>query len=219
MLGTIMVANVFFVIIPGQAAMVTAARAGQAVDPIHGRRGKQRSVHNTYFTPPVLFTMISNHYPLTWGDANNWLVLIAIAAAGALIRTWFVARHKTHAGIKASLWPLIGGLALLAIVIVALRPQGGATSSAATTPAAEFKRIESIVTARCVSCHAATPTQPGFATAPKGVMLDSPERLLAQAPTLRTQLISKAMPLANLTQMSDAERAEMIAWIDRGMPH
>jgi len=218
MLGTIMVANVFFVIIPGQRAMVAAATAGQVPDPIHGKRGKQRSVHNTYFTLPVLFAMISNHFPMTWGAPYNWLVLIGIAVSSALIRAWFVARHNQRLRGRASPVPLVLGIVLFIVVMIALRPQAPATSTATVTPQAEFDKVRQIITARCASCHAATPTQAGFAVAPKGVRLDDPEQIVAQAQTMRTQLASRAMPLANLTNMSDDERAAVIAWIDRGMP-
>lgn len=218
MLGTIMVANVFFIIIPGQKAMVEANRAGREPDPIHGVRGKQRSVHNTYFTLPVLFTMMSNHYPMTWSANHNWLVLIAISLAGAGIRSYFVARHKIHAGVRPSLLPLILGLLILLAVAVALRPQAPSdkAASAAQTAAAEFAQVQSIVAQRCASCHAATPSHAGFAVAPKGVMLESADQILAQAASLRAQLVSRAMPIGNLTNMTEAERNLLVSWIDRG---
>ena len=211
MLATIMAANVFFVIMPGQRELVAARRDGHEVDPRAARRAKQRSVHNTYFTLPVLFTMISNHYALTYGARGNWLVLIALCAAGALIRTWFVARHKAHAGQPASPWTLVAGLAVLAGVIIALRPD-----APARTAAAGFPRIQAIVAQRCAACHAERPTQEGFSAAPKGVMLDTPERMRAQAQLMRAQLQTKAMPIGNLTQMTEDERAAVIGWIDAG---
>ena len=223
MLGTIMVANVYFVIIPGQRALVQARREGRTPDPIHGVRGKQRSVHNTYFTLPVLFAMISNHYAGTYGASHNWAVLIAMSAGGALIRAWFVARHKAHAGKPAPLWMVVAGLALIAGVMISLRPPAPTAKSPKAEydqPAAmQFVRAQAIVMERCASCHAATPTQPGFTAAPKGVMLDTPERVLAQVATMRQQLQTRAMPIGNLTQMTDEERATLIAWIDRGAPH
>ena len=122
MLGTIMVANVFFVIIPGQRDLVRAKAEGRMPDPAHGLRAKQRSVHNTYFTLPVLFTMISNHYAMTYGNKYNWLVLIAISLAGAAIRTWFVARHKQHVNDAPSPLPLIFAALLLGGAAFALVP-------------------------------------------------------------------------------------------------
>src|SRR6202166_2176563 len=123
-LGSIMVANVLFVIIPGQRELVRAKQQGRAPDPATGLRGKQRSVHNTYFTLPVLFTMISNHYAMTYGARRNWLVLIAISTAGLLIRVYFVARHKRHErGGRTPLWPVVLGLMILAAAATALAPQ------------------------------------------------------------------------------------------------
>ncbi|MDP8985482.1 MAG: urate hydroxylase PuuD, partial [Pseudomonadota bacterium] len=124
MLGATMVANVFFVIIPGQREMVRAKQQGRDPDPQAGLRGKLRSVHNTYFTLPVLFTMISNHYPMTFGARYNWLVLIAMGAAGLSIRVYFVARHKRHErGGKTAPWPALLGLAVLAATAAALAPR------------------------------------------------------------------------------------------------
>jgi uncharacterized membrane protein len=220
-IGTMMVANVFFVIIPGQREMVSAKRDGRPLDPVYGLRGKQRSVHNTYFTLPVLFVMISNHYALTYGAKYNWLVLIAMAFAGAAIRAWFVARHKAHErGGRTPLLPLALGLAALAAVIVALAPRPVGDARASVVPAARrFADVEAIVNQRCVPCHAAKPTFAGFPAAPKGVLLDSPGAILAQTAPMQTQLRTKVMPIGNLTQMTDAERATVLAWLGDGAPH
>ena len=138
MLGTIMVANVFFVIIPGQREMVRAKEQGREPDPQAGLRGKLRSVHNTYFTLPVLFTMISNHYALTFGARYNWLVLIAICLAGALIRVYFVDRHQRHLrGGHTSPWPAVLGVLIFVAAAAALAPRAATSSiAAASTPAA-----------------------------------------------------------------------------------
>jgi uncharacterized membrane protein len=218
-IGTMMVANVFFVIIPGQREMVRAKREGRALDPIYGVRGKQRSVHNTYFTLPVLFVMISNHYALTYGARWNWLVLVAMAFAGACIRAWFVARHKAHErGGKTSLLPLALGATTLAAVAFTLAP-APAGSSAAREPAAQrFAQVQAIVNQRCVPCHQATPTLGGFASAPNGVLLDTPEHILARTAQMQTQLSTRIMPLGNLTQMTDAERATVLVWLADGAP-
>ena len=216
MLGTIMVANVFFVIIPGQRELVKAKAEGRIPDAIHGLRGKQRSVHNTYFTLPVIFTMISNHYAGTYGATGNWLVLLAICAAGAAIRTWFVARHKSHTLGTPSPLPLIVGILILAITAFALVP---AKPSQTAASGIDFTRAQAIVMQRCAVCHAAKPTQPGFSAAPKGVMFDTPERIFAQTTQMHQQLVTKAMPIGNLSNMTDTERADLIAWIERGAPH
>jgi len=220
-LGTMMVANVFFVIIPGQREIVKAKQQGRAPDPVFGTRGKQRSVHNTYFTLPVLFTMISNHYAVTYGAARPALVLIALSAAGALIRAWFVARHKAHErGGRTSPLPLALGLLLLAGAAFALAPRAtGNTAQVSTSPAARFAEVQTILQQRCVACHAPQPTFAGFTAPPKGVLLDTPEHILAHAVSMQTQLATRVMPVGNLTQMTDSERAEVLAWLADGAPH
>ena len=209
MLGTIMTANVFFVIMPGQREMVKARADGRAPDPVHGARGKQRSVHNTSFTLPVLFTMISNHYALLTNAKWNWLVLMAIALAGVFIRLFFTFRHRGI--VKPSFWAI--GVALLAAVFVALMPRGAGTAAGEAT----FADVQAIVFARCAGCHAATPTFPGFAAAPKNVLLDTGERILAQSQLVHQQtVVLKAMPIGNLTRMTDEERAKVDAWFRAG---
>ena len=153
-LGTIMVANVFFVIIPGQKRMVAAAERGEAPDPIHGERGKQRSVHNTYFTLPVLFVMTSNHFAMAYGHEYNWLILIAISLAGALIRIYFVARHKG----KASLLPVVLAVAILVAVAVAIAPRPQMASAGDVS----FSEVRNVMNARCTSCHSEAPVHPAF---------------------------------------------------------
>jgi uncharacterized membrane protein len=213
-LGTIMVANVFFVIIPGQRELVKAKREQREPDPIHGLRGKQRSVHNTYFTLPVLFTMISNHYATTYGAKHNWLVLIGMSLAGALIRTWFVWRHKAHErGGRTPAWPAVWGVLTLAIVAISLAP---ARSSHVVAAPDDFARIENIFRTRCVPCHSHTPTQPGFPAAPKGVELDTPQHIIDNAVRTQPLLVTRTMPPGNLTGMTEEERALVLAWIDQG---
>ncbi|MCP4008090.1 MAG: urate hydroxylase PuuD [Proteobacteria bacterium] len=210
MLGTIMVANVFFVIIPGQKKMVGAIKAGKTPDPIHGIRGKQRSVHNTYFTLPVLFVMISNHYALSYNNTYNWLILIAISLAGALIRVYFVARHKG----QASPFSLIFAGILLAASIVVAAPKPAAPVSG---EAVSFAEVKQIVVSRCTACHSQTPTQAGFASAPSGILLDTDVQLLTQAPNIYQQsVVAKAMPLGNLTGMTDEERTIINRWFIAG---
>lgn len=211
LLGTIMVANVFFVIIPGQRELVIAKQQGREPDPRHGLRGKQRSVHNTYFTLPVLFVMMSNHYAMTYGHPHNWLVLIAISFAGAAIRTFFVARHKG----KASPLPLVIGALLLAAVAIAIAPKPAAAPSAGAARI-DFAQVQAIVKSRCATCHSQTPTQAGFSAPPKGVMFETPEQILAQAPLLHQQTASRVMPLGNVTAMTDEERALIGDWFAQG---
>jgi uncharacterized membrane protein len=208
-LGTIMVANVFFVIIPGQRKMVDAAARGEAPDPEPGLRAKQRSVHNTYFTLPVLFVMISNHYALTYNHAWNWLVLAAFALSGALIRVYFVARHKG----PASPLPMVVALALLLAVAVALAPR----TQAASTERVTFADIRPIIESRCTSCHSAAPAHAAFPAPPAGVKLDTEAEIVGQALRIHQQtVVLKAMPIGNLTHMTDGERHKIDAWY-RGM--
>jgi uncharacterized membrane protein len=208
MLGTIMVANVFFVIIPGQKQMVTEIRAGRDPDPAPGIAGKQRSVHNTYFTLPVLFVMISNHYPMTFGNRYGWLVLSVIMLAGVLIRQFFVLRHK--GSVKPAL-PIAACL-LLAGVAAAIAPN---VSGPATDKVA-FSKVQDVISRRCVPCHAAQPRQEGFAQPPKGVMLETAEQIAAQAPKINETVANRYMPIGNLTQMTDEERALVGAWFAQG---
>lgn len=215
MLGTIMVANVFFVIMPGQRAMVEAVKAGRTPDSAPGLKAKQRSVHNTYFTLPVLFTMISNHYATTFGSTYNWLVLIAISLAGALIRVYFVQRHFG----KPSTTPLWVAAALLLGVITALKPPAAGTQSTnmEASNAEIFASVQQVVQQRCASCHAAKPTQAGFSAPPKGIILESAADISKHATTIYQQtVVSKAMPIANLTKITEEERALLAQWYEAG---
>jgi uncharacterized membrane protein len=221
MLGTIMVANVFFVVIPGQREMVRAKLENREPDPGPGLRGKLRSTHNTYFTLPVLFTMISNHYAMTYGAQFNWLVLIAIGMAGVLIRVYFVSRHKAHErGGRTPLLPAALGVLIMLGVVVALVPARVAQpGTVEDPPAVQFQRVQAIVAERCVVCHRAVPTEGGFAAPPGGVRLDQPEQILLHTPKIRQQLAARTMPVGNATGLTESERAEVLAWIARGSPH
>lgn len=204
-LGTIMVANVFFVIIPGQRQMVDAAERGETPDPMPGIRAKQRSVHNTYFTLPVLFAMTSNHFAMTYAHAYNWLILIVISLAGALIRVYFVARHKG----KASPLPWIIGVVLLLGVAAAIAPK----SRGAVVAKVSIEQVRAVIKQRCSSCHSANPTHIAFPAAPAGVMLDSDRQIIAEAHRIHQQtVVMKVMPIGNLTNISDKERALIDDW-------
>ena len=209
MIGTIMAWNVYFVIIPAQRKLVEAKERNVPPDPVYGLQGKQRSVHNNYFTLPVLFIMISNHYPMTFGSRHAWLVLIAILLLAAYVRHFFNLRHKGR-----TVWaiPVSAGIAtlLLAIAIAPARPKEAAYS---------FADVQRIVAVRCATCHAAKPTQPGFNDPPKGFLLDTPALIVANAQKINEQsVVSKVMPIGNLTGMTDDERATLAAWIAAGAP-
>ena len=210
MLGTIMAWNVFFVIIPSQRKLVDAKERGEAPDPVFGLRGKQRSVHNNYFTLPVLFIMISNHYPMTFGHPQAWLVLIAILLLAAFVRHFFNLRHRGR-----TVWaiPVTAAVATLVLAVaIAPRPPDAA-------PSYTFAEVQGIVAMRCATCHAEKPTQAGFAVAPKGLLLDSPGLIVANAAMINQQaVVTRTMPIGNLTGMTDAERATLAAWIRAGAP-
>ena len=214
MIGTMMVANVFFHIIPGQKAMVADIRAGREPSPIPGIVGKQRSVHNTYFTLPVLFTMISNHYPMTYSHPYGWLVLGVIMLAGVLIRQFFVLRHK---GRTMWLLPSIA-IVLLAGLAVALKPAPVAPSTKGNAKAdsVSFAQVKTVLDARCIACHATQPTQPGFVQPPKGVVLETPDQIGQNAAKIAETVANRYMPIGNLTQMTDDERALVAAWFAQG---
>ncbi len=210
MLGTIMVANVFFVIIPAHRELIRAKEAYREPDPAAALRGKQRSVHNNYLTLPVVFAMLSNHFPSAYGHSYAWLVLVALMAIGAWIRHFFNLRHAGR-----TVWwiPLTAALGIAAVA-VAIRPSdnpGTAAASAGTS----FPRAQSIVRQRCVPCHSASPTR--VAAAPLGIQLDTAEQMHAQASAIeRVAVESSTMPLGNATGMTAAERAELGAWIRSG---
>ena len=209
MMATTMSGNVFFWIIPGQRKVVASLRAGTPVDPVHGQRGKQRSVHNTYFTLPVLFTMLSNHYGFAYGARYNWLVLVALMLAGALIRMSFVLRHKALATGQPVPWryAVIGTLLVVGVAVaVAPAPQPAVAAAAPAT----FAQVQGVVAQRCVLCHNAQLMS-------KNVRLDSADEIAKHAQTIYQQVVVlKAMPMNNATQITDAERALIGRWFTAG---
>ena len=210
MMATTMSANVLIVIIPGQRKVVAALREGRPVDPVHGQRGKQRSVHNTYFTLPVVFTMISNHYGFAYGAHYNWLVLVVLMLAGALMRVSFVLRHKALVEQRPVPWryAVAGTLVIVATVAVLMPASGPAAPKVAAAPA--FAEVEAIVQQRCAACHNA-------ALASKSVRLDSAAEIRAHAQALYQQaVVLKLMPMNNATQITDTERAVLGRWYESG---
>ena len=218
MLATAMSANVFFWIIPGQRKVVADLRAGRSPNPVHGQRGKQRSVHNTYFTLPVIVAMLSNHYGWLYSGPNNWLVLVLLMLAGALIRHSFVARHKAHVMGQRAPWEhaVVGMLVLLAMVFwLAPKPpsaeQLAAAKAAAATPAG-YAEVSAVVAQRCALCH-------GTAVQQKNVALHTPELLKQHAQAVYQQVsVLKLMPLNNATQITDGERELIKRWYESGAP-
>lgn len=210
-MGTIMVANVAHVIIPGQRKMIAQIRAGQLPDPRPGLMGKTRSVHNTYLTLPVLFTMISFHYPMAYQSSYGWLVLVALGAASIMIRHFFILSHERYGA--RLVWALpAGALLIVGLAALAVVPRAPASSQRV-----RFAQVAPIFRERCAVCHSAHPTEPGFATAPDGVLLDTPQHIIANAQRIEAQVVaSHAMPLGNITGMTQGERDEIGAWIAQG---
>ena len=196
MLGTIMAANVFFVIIPAHWELVRAKQAGREPDPAPGRRAKQRSVHNNYLTLPVVFTMLAGHFPLAFGQEHAWLVLLAIFAIVAAIRHFF---NLWHTGRRE--WWILGatGVAAVALAVVL------APDDVAATDAPDDAVAQSIVTERCQTCHSG-------ASAPNGVRLETLAQLEQHADAIESQVSARSMPPGNATGLTDAERAQLVAW-------
>jgi uncharacterized membrane protein len=210
MMATAMSANVLFWIIPGQRKVIAQMKAGQTPDRIHGQRGKQRSVHNTYFTLPVLIAMLSNHYGWLYQGRWNWLVLVLLMLAGALIRHSFVARHKALTEGRRVPWVYaIAGTALIVGVAVALRPAPVPAAAAPATPVTSAE-VRSVIEQRCLVCHNAQVQQ-------KNVALHTPALLKQHALAVFQQTaVLKAMPLNNATQITDDERALIRRWYEGG---
>jgi uncharacterized membrane protein len=214
MLATAMSANVFFVIIPGQRKVVAQLRAGQTPDAIHGRRGKQRSVHNTYFTLPVIVAMLSNHYGWLTSGPRNWIVLVLLMLAGALIRHSFVARHKAHVEHRRVPWEhaVVGTAVVAGLVFWLAPPPPSAAAVAAAAKPVEFAQVKALIDQKCALCHNAQVQQ-------KNVALHTPELIKQHAQSVYQQVaVLKLMPLNNATQITDDERALIKRWFDAGAP-
>jgi uncharacterized membrane protein len=208
MLGTIMVANVFLVIIPAHRELIRAKQAMREPDPAPGLRAKQRSVHNNYLTLPAVVTMFSNHFPFAYARSWNWLILVALLVIGAWVRHFFNLRHV---GRTAVLVPATAALAIAGLAI-AIRPSEGGN---ATTERVPFSRVKQIVSERCTACHSANPTS--VPSAPLGIRLDTPAEIRARADDIdRVAVETTAMPLGNATKMTQAERDLLGAWIRQG---
>ncbi|NAW86265.1 urate hydroxylase PuuD [Photobacterium halotolerans] len=242
-IGTIMVGNVFFVIMPAQRGLVKAIEENREPDPVLPAKGLLRSRHNNYLTLPVLFIMISNHFPSTYGSEYNWLILAGLAVFSILVRHYFNTRH----GSQQFAWTVpVAALGMIALAFVtspyaskmgetsvpaASAPAVEAkaestTAQAETSPAAaaqpassgvSFAQVNEVIQERCSVCHSAQPTHAAFSTAPGGVILDTPEEIKVNASRIVAQSVqTKVMPLGNLTQMTDDERKLIGTWVEQG---
>jgi uncharacterized membrane protein len=210
-IGTIMVANVFALIIPNQKKIVAALLSGQSPDPELGTQSKQRSVHNNYLTLPVIVLMISNHYPLLFATRYNWLIVAIVLALGPIIRHFF---NERHAGKRSPWW--VWGIAAAGMVAIAMLSAAGPrdikTGSQPTAPT--FAYIEEIILSRCSMCHSAEPVWASISTAPKAILLDQPDHIRRNARLIgRNAAWSNAMPPGNVTEMTGEERAMIAAWL------
>jgi uncharacterized membrane protein len=211
MLGTIMVANVFFTIIPAHWEVVRAKEQGRPPHSGPGLEAKRRSVHNNYLTLPVVLTMIGNHFPLVYAHEHAWLVALALMALGAWIRHFFNLRHRGN-----TVWWIPATAAAGAIALaIAIEPADAPSTTGGTQ--VEFAEAQEIVEQRCAPCHSSEPTHEGFSAPPGGIRFDTAEQIVAQADAIRRQAVdSRAMPLGNATGMTDEERERLGAWIEQG---
>ncbi|HET9239490.1 MAG TPA: urate hydroxylase PuuD [Oligoflexus sp.] len=210
MLATMMTANVFFWIIPGQRRVTAAMRAGEKVNPIYGQRGKQRSVHNTYLTLPVLFAMLSNHYSMMYNHPMNWLVLVLMMIGSVLIRQFFLLKHKR----KINWYFPLSGVAIMLAVFIWIAPRP-ASVQAQDAEVPDDARMLALLQTRCTGCHATQPTLMS-GPPPKAVVFESEADLRKHANTIFIQVVQlKAMPLGNITQMTDEERALVARWFEK----
>ena len=216
LIGTIMVANVFVIIIPYQKKSVAAMLAGKTPDPRWGALGKQRSVHNNYLTLPVVFLMLSNHYPLFYATRFNWLIVAIVLAIGPVIRHFFNSRHEG----KGSPWWTWGVAAAGMAAVAWLSAAGPRTVTiGALPPTPKFADVSNIVMSRCAMCHAAEPVWAGLAAPPKGVLLDTDEHIRLHAPLIAAAAVrSDAMPPGNITEMTPDERLTLASWLAAGAP-
>lgn len=210
-IGTIMVLNVFFVIIPSQRVMVSALSQQQVPDPIVGKQGLQRSIHNNYFTLPVLFIMISGHYPMTYGHEYGVVILLALSLIGVWIRHYFNLRNRG----RVHHWMLAVAVMALLAVVVATTPKPEVAPNH-DWPVVGDAQVMAVVNRHCVSCHAEKPTQAGFSQPPGGVILTSPQRIwLHQRSVMAQTVMTHTMPPGNVTRMSDAERQRLARWLQQ----
>ena len=210
MIGSIMVANVFFVIIPAQKAMVKAARLGLPLNPQLGKNALNRSLHNNYFTLPVLFVMISNHFPTTFGYENPWLILVIISLGTAGVKHYLNLREKG----QLAVWVLpVSVVILLAGAFISAPPK----NPGACNTKIEFSEVNAIIQARCISCHSSKPTDDVYKAPPNGVMYDTPDDIVRKKDLIMQRVvITKTMPQNNKTNITQKERDIIRCWIEQG---
>lgn len=213
LIGTAMAANVYFTIIPAQRELVRAVEAGEVPDPVWGKRAKLRSTHNNYATLPVIFVMISNHYPMTYSHPYGWLVLVALIAIGAWARHFFNLRHRDI----TSPVILVGALVAFGVLAWVMMPPRINSQDIGSQDIVSFSQAQSIIQQRCTSCHSVLPTDQQFTAPPAGVTLDTPKEIQRWAARILQRAVqSKDMPFMNRSGITDQERATLGAWIQAG---
>jgi uncharacterized membrane protein len=214
-LSTIMAANVWRRIIPSQTQMMAATRAGKSADVTLGMRAKSRSTHNHYLTFPVVFCMLSNHFPSMYGNAQPAAVLMLFIAFGISFKYWMNFRARTPQWVLA-----VGVLALLGLIgLTAPRPSRAVVGAGSVTSSVDFATAQRVMERRCFTCHSLHPTNPSFPEPPAGVRFDDPDRIVAMAERIRVRAVeTRTMPLGNLTGMTQEERDTLAAWIASGSP-
>lgn len=214
LVGTLMTGNVWFVILPSQRELIAATKEGREQDPAIGYQAKQRSIHNNYFTFPLLFIMLSGHFPSTYGHPQSWIILLVLAAGSAFVRLGMNMRFTQ----PMWLWPTgFAALATLGLVLVLIGDKALLSREAGRASPVAFTEVAEIMHTRCTPCHSTTPTDATYKAAPNGVMFDTPEQITTMASKIEERAIkTKSMPLANVTKMTDAERETLRAWIAQG---
>ena len=209
MIGSLMAANVFFVIIPAQKAMVAAAKIGQPVDPSYGKRALARSLHNNYFTLPVLFVMVSNHFPSTFGNKYSWAVLAAISLGTAGVKHYL--NLKEQGKYNVYILP-VSVLVLLAVCFITAPAKPGECKETVS-----FSTVNNIIQTRCIQCHSSKPTDDVYTAAPNGVKYDTPEDIVKKKDLIMQRVvITKTMPQNNKTNITPEERDLIRCWIEQG---
>jgi uncharacterized membrane protein len=216
LLGTLMTGNVWMVIIPSQRDLVSATRDGREQDRSLSLRAKQRSIHNNYMTFPLIFIMVSNHFPSTYSHRLNWLILAVLMVGGALVRHFMNIRFGFARWRPAIAASAVATIAVAYAIVSTPASSGASDAELAAGPPVPFESVQAIVSLRCVSCHSATPSDQLFRAAPNGLMLDTPDQIIAAARRIRVRVEGRTMPFANRTHMTDDERTTVVRWVAQG---
>ena len=216
LLGTLMTGNVWMIIIPSQRDLVDATREGGEQDRSLSLRAKQRSIHNNYMTFPLIFIMVSNHFPSTYSHQLNWLILAVLMAGGALVRHFMNIRFTFRGWRLALAGCAVASVAAAYALVLSPSRTGASDAELAAGPPVPFQAVQAIVSLRCVACHSATPSDSLFKVAPNGLMLDTPEQIAATARRIRVRVEGGTMPFANRTHMTDEERLTVARWVAQG---